>query len=64
MTKLQRATLGAWILYIPYYFIMRRWEQTVIAPIRIDLLFVYTLLALLTIATLIQWLINYYKLRH
>ena len=63
MTKLQIATLGAWILYIPYYFIMRRWEQTVIAPIRIDLLFIYTLLALLTMATLIQWLINYYKLR-
>lgn len=60
MTKLQMSTLCLWLLYIPYYFMMQRWEQTVTAPIRVDLLLIYPLLGLLTLAVIIQWL----KKRH
>ncbi len=62
MTKLQIFTLCAWVLYVPYHFIMQQWAQGVIVPIRIDLLFIYPMLALLTLAVLIQWLIKKYKL--
>lgn len=56
MTKLQIFTLCLWILYVPYYFMMQRWQQTVTAPIRIDLLLIYPLLGLLTLAAIVQWL--------
>lgn len=63
MTKLQIFTLCAWVLYVPYHFIMQQWAQSVTAPISIDLLFIYPMLALLTIAVLIQWLIKQYRLK-
>ena len=63
MTKLQIVTLGSWLLSIPYYFISQRLTEDMIAPIRIDLLAICALLATLTLATLIQWLIRQYKLR-
>ena len=60
MTKLQIFTLCAWVLYVPYHFIMQQWAQGVIAPIRIDLLLIYPMLALLTITVVIQWLRKQY----
>lgn len=63
MTKLQMVTLGIWLLSIPYYFISQRLTEDMIAPIRIDLLAICALLAALTLATLIQWLVRHYKLR-
>ncbi|WP_201528693.1 hypothetical protein [Psychrobacter frigidicola] len=56
MTQLQIFTLCAWVLYVPYHFIMQQWAQGATAAIRIDLLFIYPLLALLTILVFIQWL--------
>lgn len=61
MTRLQMVTLIAWLLFVPYYFFMKHWEQTVIAPIRIDLLIIYPVLGLLTLALLIQWLVKVYR---
>ncbi|WP_201534347.1 hypothetical protein [Psychrobacter ciconiae] len=61
MTRLQMVTLTAWLLFVPYYFFMKHWEQTVIAPIRIDLLLIYPVLGLLTLAVLIQWLKRRYQ---
>lgn len=63
MTKLQMVTLGAWLLFIPYYFISQQLTKDMIAPIRIDLLAICVILAALTLATLIQWLVKQYKLR-
>ena len=63
MTKLQMVTLGAWLLSIPYYFISQRLTEDMIASIHIDLLAICALLAALTLATLIQWLVRQYKLR-
>lgn len=63
MTKLQMVTLGAWLLSIPYYFVSQRLAEDMIAPIHIDLLAICALLAALTLATLIQWLVRQYKLR-
>jgi len=54
-------TLIAWLLFVPYYFFMKHWEQTVIAPIRIDLLLIYPVLGLLTLAIVIQWLKSRYQ---
>ncbi|WP_201615559.1 hypothetical protein [Psychrobacter urativorans] len=56
MTQLQIFTLCAWVLYVPYHFIMQQWAQGATAAIHIDLLFIYPLLALLTILVFIQWL--------
>jgi len=61
MTRLQMVTLIAWLLFVPYYFFMKHWEQTVIAPIRIDLLLIYPFLGLLTLAVVIQWLKSRYQ---
>lgn len=61
MTRLQIITLIAWLLFVPYYFFMKYWEQTVIAPIRIDLLLIYPVLGLLTLAIVIQWLKRRYQ---
>ncbi|TXD96850.1 hypothetical protein ES754_07380 [Psychrobacter frigidicola] len=61
MTQLQIFTLCAWVLYVPYHFIMQQWSQGVSAAIRIDLLFIYPMLALLTLAVIFQWLRKYYK---
>ncbi len=63
MTKLQLVTLGTWFLSIPYYFVSQQLTKDMIAPIRIDLLAICALLAALTSATLIQWLVRQYKLR-
>jgi len=63
MTKLQLFTLCAWVLYVPYHFIMQQWARGTIAPIRVDLLFIYPMLALLTFAVLIQFLKNQYQRR-
>lgn len=63
MTKLQMITLGIWLLSIPYYFISQRLAEDMIAPIHLDLLALCSLLAGLTLATLIQWLVRQYKLR-
>lgn len=61
MTRLQMVTLIAWLLFVPYYFFMKQWEQTVIAPIRIDLLLIYPALGLLTLAIVIQWFKRRYQ---
>ncbi len=61
MTRLQMITLIAWLLFMPYYFFMKHWEQTVIAPIRIDLLLIYPVLGLLTLVVVIQWLKSRYQ---
>ena len=53
-SKIQKITLLAWLAYIPYYFYMQYWENSVIAPIRVDLLIIYPLLAILTLASLVQ----------
>lgn len=61
MTRLQMVTLIAWLLFVPYYFVMKRWEQTVIAPIRIDLLIIYPVLGLLTLAVILQAIKKFYQ---
>lgn len=61
MTRLQMVTLISWLVFVPYYFVMKHWEQTVIAPIRIDLLLIYPVLGLLTFAVIIQWLKRRYQ---
>jgi len=48
---------------VPYHFIMQQWARGTIAPIRVDLLFIYPMLALLTFAVLIQFLKNQYQRR-
>lgn len=53
-SKTQKITLLAWLAYIPYYLYMQYWENSVIAPIRVDLLIIYPLLAILTLASLVQ----------
>ena len=61
LTALQKVTLGAWILFVPYHFITQRWSAT--TNIRTDLVIIYLLLIVLTLAIGIQWLVKQYRLR-
>ena len=61
LTTLQKVTLGAWILFVPYHFITQRWSAT--TNIRTDLLIIYLLLIVFTLAVGIQWLVKQYRLR-
>ena len=56
LTMLQKVTVWAWLAYLPYHVYMRWWETTVIAPIRIDLLLIYPMLAILTVLAIGQWI--------
>jgi hypothetical protein len=49
-------TAVLWLAYAAYELRMRAWERTVTAPIRVDLLVVWPVLAIATLASAIAWL--------
>jgi hypothetical protein len=48
-------TAVLWLAYAAYEMRMRAWERTVTAPIRVDLLVVWPVLAIATVASAIAW---------